>query len=194
MITFAIVVGAYAGFVEVVANRPENYVSLGSTSDATFLVVTGLMAMPMVLFSGWILCKESFAWTHYPIRLNRKTRMVHAFRLDGTVLSVPWDEVLFTLGRGNRAFGVQNWDIRGHVLDADGVTVRETFAFSAEDIDHDILRRHWEFLRRYMEEGPEALVGQVEFCMPVAGRREPSGRGWSGFSPTMRRGRCCYAG
>jgi hypothetical protein len=30
------------------------------------------------------------------------------------------------------------------------------------------LRGHWEFLRRYMEEGPREAYEKVEVCMPIA--------------------------
>jgi hypothetical protein len=76
--------------------------------------------------------------------------------------------------------------VRGHVLKADGVTVEETFALSyigsydtsspfaeANRIaPDDYLRAHWEFIRRYMEEGPQAVSDQVQFCMPVAEQKE----------------------
>jgi hypothetical protein len=54
----------------------------------------GLLALALI----WLLRKESFAYTHYPMRFNRKTRTVHVFRPNGTVLSVPWDQLYFTLG------------------------------------------------------------------------------------------------
>lgn len=47
---------------------------------------------------------------------------------------------------------------------------------SSELPAHDYVLGHWEFIRRYMEEGPEAISGLVQFCMPVDGRRE-TGRG-----------------
>ena len=131
----------------------------------------------------WLLRKESFALTHYPIRFNRKTRMVHVFRTDGTVLSVPWDEVFFTL---EHMVQWNEFEVRGHVLEPDKVTVRESFALSylgslshmdadpncTEFSSQDFVRANWEFVRRYMEDGPQAVAGQVQFCMPVATRRE----------------------
>ncbi|WP_329842377.1 DUF6708 domain-containing protein [Stenotrophomonas hibiscicola] len=118
---------------------------------------------------------EAFRYTHYPIRLNRVNRMVYVHRIDGTILRIPWDEVFFTLvqepmfpsGMG------ANWAIHGHVLDADGETVRETFAFSEVEIP-EIVTGHWEFLRRYMEEGPEAVVDCIKYYVPVStsSRRE----------------------
>lgn len=154
-------------------------------NDGSTHIANGLGIVAAISLLGWpcvwLLRKESFAYTHYPLRFNRKTRMVHVFQLDGTTISVPWDEIFFTLGK----MGTQ-WEVRGHVLDADRDTVRATFALSCvrvlsdPDIDpgtkqfsnQDLVRSHWEFIRRYMEEGPKHLSGQVQFCMPVDGRRE----------------------
>ncbi len=88
---------------------------------------------------------SSFRWTYYPIALDRKHRQIHVFRLDGTTLSVPWDRVHFTLGRGTGTFGWYNWDVRGLILDADGVTVRETFAFCIATSRIENAHAHWEF-------------------------------------------------
>ncbi|CUI55866.1 Uncharacterised protein [Achromobacter xylosoxidans] len=122
--------------------------------------------------SAWVAQKEMFRWTYYPIALDRKRRLVHVFRLDGTVLTAAWDKIHFTLGRGRGSFGLLNWDIRGLILDQDGATVRETFAFCIATSRIENAYSHWEFLRRYMEEGPQAVLDAVLFCMPVDGRRE----------------------
>jgi hypothetical protein len=142
---------------------------------------------PLLAVCVWGLRLEAFRLTHYPLRFNRKTRMVHAFRYDGTVLSAKWDELFFTLGRGNRGNLKQNWDIRMHVLDPDGVTVRETLSLGMDMEDQDLLRRFWELHRRYMEEGPEAVAKIIEVFMPVNERREGfifgMRRWWSNFLP-----------
>lgn len=137
---------------------------------AVVLVGTAI-SFGLFAIGGWLFFKEALSYTHFPLRLNRKTRMVHAFRQDGTVLTVPWDEVFFAIGRGMRPYGVQNWDVRGHVLAEDGETVQETFCF-ADVESREIVTRHWEFLRRYMEDGPEAAYRKIKYCMPVDGRRE----------------------
>lgn len=78
------------------------------------------------------------------------------------------------------------WEVRAHILDADKKTVRETFALSysgmieAEDLarnvskfsSKDFVRAHWEFIRRYMEERPEEISSQIQFCMPIDQKRE----------------------
>ena len=138
----------------------------------------GMLVFGVVAFSGlaglgiWMAGKELFRWTYYPIVLDRKRRQVHVFRLNGTVLTAPWDKVYFTLGRGVGAFGWLNWDIRGLILAEDGVTVKETFAFCIATGRVENAHSHWEFLRRYMEEGPQAVLDAVLYCMPVDGKRE----------------------
>jgi len=141
------------------------------------------MSLPLLVTAIWALSKESFSYTHYPMRFNRITRMVHVFRPDGTVLSASWDQVFFTLGH---IVQWNEWEVRGHVLEPDNVTVRETFALSyvgslnADDVapgrthysSQDFVRAHWEFIRRYMEEGPQSVLDQVQYCMPIQSRRE----------------------
>lgn len=135
-----------------------------------FVFVIVMIATMSILF-GWVFKQDNFRFTHYPIRLNRKTRMVHVFRINGTVLSVPWDEVFFCIA----ALPQGNWEIQGHVLDKDGVTVKETFAFSeiaGSAVEREWLKRYWEFVRRYMEDGPSSVIGFVKFCMPFGEERE----------------------
>jgi len=125
--------------------------------------------------------KEAFAYTHYPLRFNRLTRMIHCFRFNGEVTSVRWDDVFFTIGRCSSL-----WSVRGHILADDKVTVLDTFSlshigmiFSSEPDPvtrqfhaEDCVRPHWEFIRRYMEEGPQELVQRVKFCLPIRDRKE----------------------
>ncbi|WP_174963496.1 DUF6708 domain-containing protein [Burkholderia ubonensis] len=100
--------------------------------------------------------KEFFSLTHFPVRFNRKTRMIHVFRHNGRngVLSVPWDQVYFHIGQGevNRDLT----DIRGHVMDGDNVI--DTFAVGHFfGRDEQPVRQIWKFLVVYMEQGPQAL-------------------------------------
>ena len=137
-----------------------------------FVLFTTTILLSLLLVAVWALRKEAFHLTHFPIRLNHKTRMLHIFRPDrsGTILSVPWDEVFFTLGKG-QVLG--HWDIRGHVLEADKVTVKESFALGMPWPDQDVLRQNWEFIRRYMEHGPQGIVDLVPMYLPIATHREP---------------------
>lgn len=176
-----VLVGGFVGLVHAGRTRPPG---LGDPqTDAIVLGVTGIMMMPVAMLASWTLGKEMFGFTHYPMRFNRKNRMVYVFRTDGTVLSVAWDSIFFTLGRLPTW---NEWEVRGHVLEDDNKTVRETFALSfvgsanprysavrsGELPAHDFVLGHWEFIRRYMEDGPASISGQIQFCMPVDGRRE----------------------
>lgn len=143
------------------------------TPPVWFLVTIALIPLPLLALLVWLFFKDAFLRTHFPTRFNRRTRMVHAMRLDGSVLSVAWDAVFFCLARCTTP---SQWDVRGHVLDADGITVRETFSLGDWDFGasaHRTLRGHWEFVRRYMEGETGSVDGCVRFCLPIAERREP---------------------
>jgi hypothetical protein len=133
-----------------------------------------LLVLPTSWAAVWLSRKESFAYTHYPVRFNRKTRMVYVFRTNGTVLSIPWDRVFFTLAQVDHLSNY--WNIIGHVMAADGTTVTESFALSISEMGAPdgvlVMRSHWEFVRRYMEDGPASLTDQVQFCLPINRRRE----------------------
>lgn len=177
----SIFVAAYTTFLYIAATRSNNFPRGGD--DVFVLVGTAILIAPLVALASWLLKNESFSYTHFPIRFNRKSRMVYVFRKDGSVLSAPWDEIFFTLGHMP---GWNDWEVRGHILEPDKATVRDTFALSyvgslsgtdllpgvTEFSPQDFVRAHWEFIRRYMEEGPEAISNQVQFCMPIDKRRE----------------------
>ncbi len=135
------------------------------------LLLGVFLALPAT-FLIWLSSGELFRLTHYPIRFNRRDKLVYFFNPDGRVSSAAWGDIHFTFGK----FGKET-DIRGHVLEKDRPYVEESFALSYSDVQVDaaapvLLLRHWEFIRRYMEDGPQAVTGQVQFCMPVDGRRE----------------------
>jgi hypothetical protein len=128
------------------------------------------------------LCKECFRYTHYPIRFNRRTRQVHVFRLDGTVMTEAWDKLYFTRCQ-NRDGG--DWEVRAHRLAEDGKTVLETFAlgFYGGRNNPEVLAQ-WEFIRLYMEEGPEKVLPCIEDVdiHDITWRRETFLRGVSVLS------------
>ncbi|MBS9439864.1 hypothetical protein EAE91_22750 [Photorhabdus noenieputensis] len=124
----------------------------------------------MLYFSGKFTLKEWFATTHYPIRFNRKTQMIHVYRFNGTVLSVPWKEVFFTLTVGGSKW--LEWSIDGHILADDQETVLETFSLGISGL-RDMLPGYWEFIRCYMEE--ECLQEQadiISLCPPIEKQKE----------------------
>ena len=139
-----------------------------------------------------LLRRETFTYTHYPIRFNRKTRMVHVFRADGSVLSVKWDDVFFTLWPKE-----QKWQILGCVVNPSKTIALETFLLgycgymTHDDNIHsngmfspgNCVRSHWEFIRRYMETGPQSISEHVQFCLPIADQKE---RAVSGLHQLLR--------
>ena len=142
-----------------------------STREKMFLSMS-LILIPTIIMTFKVLKKEWFAWTHYPVRFDRKNRLVHVFRLNGSTYSVPWDNVFFTTGLSHRKDANKDYYISGHVLADDNKTVTDTFCLPATHSDRKQLERHWEFVRRYMEEGPESVIGVVDFCLPIAKKRE----------------------
>lgn len=146
----------------------ENIVHEGWWLMALLLAV---MMAPLVFLGVWLIRLDAFRFTHFPIRLNREKRMVHVFRTNGTILSVAWDEIFFCIA----ALPQNAWEIQGHVLDKDSGMVKETFVLpvtGAGENDRDQLPRYWEFVRRYMEDGPAAVAHRVEYCLPIADRKE----------------------
>ncbi|BBF87229.1 hypothetical protein DLM_3643 [Aquitalea magnusonii] len=97
--------------------------------------------------------------------------MVHVFRQDGTVLSAKWDKVFFT--QIPVTYGM--WDTVGHILDEDGVTVRETFGLPTCGLGREgreVGKGYWDFIPRYMEEGPASVVDVISGCLPIKDKKE----------------------
>ncbi|MDH5823947.1 hypothetical protein QFW77_13265 [Luteimonas sp. RD2P54] len=147
-----------------------------------FMMVFFLPITLGLIWAGWWLIRtECGRWTHYPMRLNRTTGQVHVFRQNGTVLMVPWKELFITRGEAKSPLSGDTYDLRAHVLDADGVTVRESFSLgypsllgNAQSID-----KFWAFLQPYMEakDGVERTYRHLKeggYLVPVDGRKE----GW----------------
>ncbi|WP_265524294.1 DUF6708 domain-containing protein [Providencia rustigianii] len=135
------------------------------------LLFVGAIFIPTAFGMLFLLKKEWFAWTHYPIRFDRKNQLVHAHRHDGSVFSVRWDDVFFTTA----AMYGSDCYISGHVLADDGVTIVDTFCLPASHNSIPALKAHWEFVRRYMEEGPEGMQTRISFCLPIAEKKESYG-------------------
>ena len=150
---------------------PMMVFSIG-TSIGSLLMIAGSLAFLRVM-------GEWFRYTHYPIRLNRKTRMIYGFRNDGTVLTASWDEVHFALRIKKQVAGLTILGIGGLVL-KDPQTVSEIFSFGYDSTNRDYCLRHWEFIRRYMEEGSKSVIHAdgFKFCRPIADKRETLWQGW----------------
>ncbi|MFT4266671.1 MAG: hypothetical protein QM586_05520 [Xenophilus sp.] len=128
-----------------------------------------LLPLPIALVALWLPLKgflsDAFTYTHYPIRFNRKNRQVYAFRRDGTVLKAGWDEFYWTIYNTPQAFGGGDLNVMGHLLDKDGITVKESIGLSmvgAGRQGEEAMRVFFEFFRRYMEEGPGPVLDALK--------------------------------
>ncbi len=138
------------------------------------ILLSLLIFLPAAIFilyySGKFTLKEWFATTHYPIRFNRKTQMIHVYRFNGTVISVPWKAVFFTrtIGKGK----MQEWSIYGHILADDQETILDTFNLGLSGL-REMMPGYWEFIRCYMEE--MCLKEQADIillCPPIEKQKE----------------------
>ncbi|MGQ7246797.1 DUF6708 domain-containing protein [Halomonas sp. V046] len=149
-----------------------------SFKEEGVMLVTGvLFSLVLFLFSlvgWWLMRHDILRLTHYPVRLNRKTRKVYVFRHDGSVFCVDWDRLfIFLVPDSSSVFNSS--DIRAHVLGEDGQTVTDTFAIGYPFLGDDAgAMKLWEYIRRYMEdpEGVKICSDIAEICMPIDGRRE----------------------
>jgi hypothetical protein len=136
-------------------------------SDLLAMLAAGGFMISFALFFIYIsivfLKFESFTYTYYPMRFNRKTRMVHVFlkQYDGRILSVPWDEVYFT-GSVELKRRASEFYVLGHKLAEDGETILDTFRLPYLGLWEDDPYRfmQWEFVRQYME-GDDSKVAEL---------------------------------
>ena len=152
------------------------FLEFSKPSPSSFGLFTCLTALVSTSFFSKffykVLCKSWFTWTHYPVRFNRKTKMVHVFKVDGTILSVPWKEVFFTRGRAGPG-AMPEWSIDGHILAEDGKTVIDTFSLGFSNARQELIT-NWAFVRSYMEVDDclDELKDIIVLCPPVAEQRE----------------------
>ncbi len=124
---------------------------------------------------------ECFRYTHYPIRFNRKNRMVYVFRGDNTILSIPWDEVYFTIlyKRGKYS----SYNIYGLVM-RDLETVKEVFNFVVFETSKYECLQYWEFTRLYMEKGIPSVMkaSDLKYYLPIADKYETIFQSWKALT------------
>jgi hypothetical protein len=184
---------AMRGFVAMVGASFALLVIVNSLLFVYDFILSGFVwYLPLLLLGAlamWLPTKaflsDAFTYTHYPIRFNRKNRQVYAFRRDGTVLKAGWDEFYWTMyGSGLHMADIF---VAGHLMESDGVTVKETIALSvvtsAVEAGEQQLRDHFEFFRRYMEWGPGAVLEALKptpliLLPPLDRQRESWAFGW----------------
>ncbi|RQT48380.1 hypothetical protein DF046_25720 [Burkholderia cepacia] len=161
-------------------------------STALSLVLLALLVIvgaPLLLMIGYQWKQDMLSYTYKPIRLVRSTRKVHVFRHNGPggVWSLDWDKLVFCLKKGGL-----NWGVLGYLPDADGQVTHALYLGAVMPVHpkgigpDEPLLAHWEYFRRYMEEGP-ASVPAPNYLLPIENRREPFLYGvhrlWQMFGP-----------
>lgn len=139
------------------------YVSIVDAISTGFIWM--LAPVPVPAFMLWWTTKfflsDAFTYTHYPIRFNRRNRQVYAFRRDGTVLKAGWEDFYWTIYNTKLGLGGGDLNVMGHILDKDGITIRESIGLSLVDAGESgkqNILQCFEFLRRYMQEGPGPVL------------------------------------
>lgn len=94
--------------------------------------------------------------------------------------SVPWDSLFITLGQAHNPITSTTYDLRAHILDSDGETVKESFTLGYPNIVSKpvSIDKFWAFLQPYMEapDGVERtykhLKEKTGYLLPIDGRKE----------------------
>lgn len=139
------------------------------------------ISVPFILIALYVLKIEWFIYTHYPIRFNRKKQLVHLFRTNGAVQTIPWQNIYFTL-RQEKPNGLspKMWYLCGHILDDEKLRVVDTFTVSMCSLYKEEVLRFWEFVRRYMEDkkGVKEVAEISHWFLPSNEQKESLGLGF----------------
>ena len=172
---FAVPLLAYAAFgiLDMMLNVPDAVRKSGNLV-AGLIGFGGLELCVLALLMAvlWGLHTELFTWTRLPIRFNRRTRMVHAYRGAGGngIISVAWDKAFFFIESRGQGFisRTNTYNIRCHVLDerqyvVQSFSVGKSVASLRDELGQQgaqtvsTLANEFEYIRRYMEEGASML-------------------------------------
>ena len=118
----------------------------------TFLAIAFVIWVVTNVHSAW----DCFTYRHAAIRFNRRTRQVHVFYTPklGGPRSYDWDDILATITPfDNGGYFVLN------IMAAtpDGTRYYDSFPVGGELVKHEECLGWWEYIRRYMEEGPDQV-------------------------------------
>ncbi|WCM19924.1 hypothetical protein NDK50_00090 [Paraburkholderia bryophila] len=161
------------GQVHDMTHVPES-VPRDATLTAVMVGMGVILIGIVVLFLAtlWGFLQENFTWTRTPIRFNRETRMIYAYRGAGAkgVIAVPWDKAFFFVEKRRKEpiSRVTPYLIRCHVLDANNNVVQSfsvgstvsTLLDETTPTGRDIVKGvsdQFEYIRQYMERGPSVL-------------------------------------
>ncbi|WP_244140569.1 DUF6708 domain-containing protein [Burkholderia sp. BCC1047] len=136
------------------------------------MIMLNIFDFPFLLWFGRILYNTLTGYTHYPVRLDRKSQMVHVFRHNGEggVSSYRWRDITFgMIGGGALQRGYVQGVTAGYVRRPDGSY--DYFRLGVMWPTEEGMCGQWEYFRRYMEEGPDSLP-EPEILLPIENKRE----------------------
>ena len=103
---------------------------------------------------------ELFTQRHLIARFNRKTRQVYVNRPDyaGGIVTLPWEAVIPAINPEDPDFmGIGGFLLLAFPSEHTGAGYDEVLMLGRPMHGNDELVGFWEFIRRYMEEGPQAV-------------------------------------
>ena len=103
---------------------------------------------------------ELFTQRHLIARFNRKTRQVYVNRPDyaGGIVTLPWEAVIPAINPEDPDFmGIGGFLLLAFMSEHTGAGYDEVLMLGRPMHGNDELVGFWEFIRRYMEEGPQAV-------------------------------------
>lgn len=139
-------------------------------SDYLVDIIFILFLSGIVFIFFYMLKRECFSYTHFPIRFNRKLKKVYVIQPNKKILVANWQDFHIGLQQYSRS----GWDVRFSLLD-DQEKVTETFALPYTGFSQysSELLEHWEFVRRYMEDNTaQASYEAVTEVFPIHHRKE----------------------
>lgn len=136
------------------------------------------LPLMFLVFSGgvygvlWLLSRELFTYTYFPIRFNRKNGKVYVMGANKQVETYDWHALKIHMQTDANA----PWDVRCCDVDDKGI-IQRTFSLSFRYRRvHKVLYGHFEFVNRYMsaktDEELEEVASSIRYLFPIHQRKE----------------------
>ena len=168
-LSLALVLNAYFGFVFVYS--PFNFLIFGTPYVEPWelgMFFFGVFTSTIWFLINYFFWKYCWAWIrtelfthrHLVARFNRKTRQVHINRpaYAGGVVTLPWDAVFAGVKPEDEEYtGIGGVLILGFMSEQTGAGYDEMMMLGRPMSGNAELVGFWEYIRRYMEEGPDSV-------------------------------------
>ena len=131
-------------------------------------LVFGMFFLVLMVVGNYYLWKYTWRWIrvelftqrHLIARFNRKTRQIYVNRPDyaGGIVTLPWEAVIPAINPEDPDFmGIGGFLLLAFPSEHTGAGYDEVLMLGRPMHGNDELVGFWEFIRRYMEEGPQAV-------------------------------------